>query len=300
MKLRKRKDKRSPEIRQASRNLPVNNYYRSPKSNTKPSASKDQNIKERGRGLSLSRIINYLLIIAAIGLVVFATTLTTTPKIDLRKDNAKYYELPVYEKAAQEVAKSNILNRSKFLFQEKDFELKMKQKFPEISQVSSLIPLGGRNLTVVISVSEPFAYVTNGTDSGIINNEGVLVTKNNQSVPTDLLKLRFTEPQSNFDVGSRILTTDEITTLALLQNEMNSLQFLDETNASIKDILFNVAQGQIEANLNNKPIYIKLSTFTDAPQQVGGAKATLKELDSKNTLPTKYIDVRVPGRTFVL
>jgi hypothetical protein len=235
-----------------------------------------------------------------VGLVVFATTLTTTPVIELRKTDAQYYESAVYRKAAEEAIKSNFLNRSKLLFQNVSFEQKLKEQFPEISQVRPVMPLGGRNLSVVITVSDPFAAVFSGSDTGIVNADGVLVVKNSQSVPDDLTKLRFTDPQSNFEVGSRILTSSEVELLKLLQTEMSTLVFKDSTSANISEVLFNVADGQIEAKLQDKSFFIKLSSFNSAEIQVGGAKATLKQLDREDKLPTQYIDVRVPGRAFVI
>jgi hypothetical protein len=235
-----------------------------------------------------------------VGLVVFATTLTTYPVVELRKNNANYYDAAVYEAEAQKIIQSNILNRSKLLFQESAFEQKMKERFPEISQARPVAPLGGRRLTVVITVSEPFAYVSSGSDTGIINSDGVLVVKNGQTVPGSLLKLRFTEQQANFDVGSRILTSSEVGLLTQLQAEMKKLEFADESTGEITEALFNVASGQIEASIVQKPFLIKLSTFTDSGIQVGGAVATLRQLDRENGLPVQYIDVRVPGRAFVL
>jgi hypothetical protein len=295
-----KKQGRSPNLRPANRNIPVNNYYRSPRNTTKAINTEDQNKKEQKKRINISKIINFLLVGGAVWLVVFATTLTTTPVIELRKDNVAYYEPAIYEKASKEILGSSLLYRSKILFQETSFEQDLKSRFPEISKVTPLIPLGGRNLSIVIAVSEPFAYVSSGSDTGIVNSEGVLVVKNAKSVPDELLKLRFTEAQSNFEVGSRILTTNEVQLLVLLQNEMLSLEFTDKSNAAIKDVLFNVADGQLEARLKEKSFYIKLSSFADTNVQVGGAKATLKQLDRENKLPSQYIDVRVPGRAFAI
>jgi hypothetical protein len=296
---KKRPTTRKPNIQKQERNLPVTNYYRP--APVQPKLSKNENENEKSRGLSFSRVVNYLIAIGAVGLVVFATTLSTNPTVELRKDNAKYYEAAVYEAAASDAAKSSIFNRSKLFFQDTAFIRDMKTKFPEISTVKPIMPLGGRDMSVIITVSEPFAYVTSGTDSGVLNSDGVLVVKNGQSVPDNLINLRFTEPQSNFAVGSRIMTESELNLLTMLVREMKTLQFSDSKNGSIKQVLFNVADGQMEAQLQDKPFFIKLSTFTtDGDQQVGGAVATLKQLDRENILPTKYIDVRVPGRAFVL
>jgi len=296
---KKRPTTRKPNIQKQERNLPVTNYYRP--APVQPKLSKIENENEKSRGLSFSRVVNYLIAIGAVGLVVFATTLSTNPTVELRKDNAKYYEAAVYEAAASDAAKSSIFNRSKLFFQDTAFIRDMKTKFPEISTVKPIMPLGGRDMSVIITVSEPFAYVTSGIDTGVLNSDGVLVVKNGQSVPGNLINLRFTEPQSNFAVGSRIMTESELNLLTMLVQEMKTLQFSDSKNGSIKQVLFNVADGQMEAQLQDKPFFIKLSTFTtDGDQQVGGAVATLKQLDRENILPTKYIDVRVPGRAFVL
>jgi hypothetical protein len=296
---KKRPTTRKPNIQKQERNLPVTNYYRP--APVQPKLSKTENENEKSRGLSFSRVVNYLIAIGAVGLVVFATTLSTNPTVELRKDNAKYYEAAVYEAAASDAAKSSIFNRSKLFFQDTAFIRDMKTKFPEISTVKPIMPLGGRDMSVIITVSEPFAYVTSGIDTGVLNSDGVLVVKNGQSVPGNLINLRFTEPQSNFAVGSRIMTESELNLLTMLVQEMKTLQFSDSKNGSIKQVLFNVADGQMEAQLQDKPFFIKLSTFTtDGDQQVGGAVATLKQLDRENILPTKYIDVRVPGRAFVL
>jgi len=300
MNLRKKKrSTRSPNIQKPARNLPVTNYYRP--APAQPKLTSTQDVSQKRRGLNFTKVVNYMIAVGASGLVVFATTLSTNPTVELRKDNAKYYEAAVYEVAAREAIKGSIFNRSKLFFQDTAFTRVLKTKFPEISTVKPIMPLGGRNLSVIITVSEPFAYVTSGTENGILNSEGVLVVKSAQSVPDNLINLRFTEPQSNFTVGSRILTESELDLLTMLVREMKALQFADSTSGSIGQVLFNVADGQMEAQLQNKPFFVKLSTFTtDGDQQVGGAIATLKQLDKENSLPTKYIDVRVPGRAFVL
>jgi len=295
----KKRPQRTPNTQKASRSLPVTNYYRP--SPAQPKLTSTQDNSEKRRGLSFTRAVNYMIIIGAVGLVVFATTLSSTPTVELRKDNARYYEASVYAEAAKEAMKSSVLNKSKLFFQEAAFTRDLKNRFPEINSIKPIMPLGGRDLSVIITVSEPFAYVVSGTDNGILNRDGVLVVKNAQSVPDNLIKLRFTESQSNFSVGSRILTESELNLLTSIVGEMGSLQFTDKSTGRIKEVLFNVADGQMEAQLQDKQFYVKLSTFTtDGDQQVGGAIATLKQLDREQSLPTKYIDVRVPGRAFVL
>lgn len=280
--------------------MSVNNYYR-PAKVSKDIKLEDENSKTNTGRFSISKIINFILLLGILSLVVFATTLSSSPEIQLKKKDVQYYDTVEYQNAAKEFMSESIFNKSKLLFQSTTFESKMRDRFPEISQIASIAPLGGRDLTVVISVSDPFAILTNGSEIGILNSDGVLVSNNNlQSNSEGLVKIRFITPQENFNVGSRILTEDEVTLISELNRELETMALKDGSKLQIDEVLFNVSNGQLEVKLSDKPYYLKLSTFGDADLQVGAVKATLRRLDADNTLPTKYLDVRVPNRVFVI
>jgi len=300
MKFRKKQSRRTQDPAIKGRSMAVNNYYR-PKG-SKPSAAVDTKEPKTGRlpKLSSMKIVNAAILLLIFAVIVFATTLSPTPVIVLGKDNAQYYQVSTYQQAAAETMKDSVLNRSKFLFQSTSFEEEMKNKFPEISQISAVVPLGDRDLTVLIKVSDPFASVLSGGEKGIINEDGVLVSKGLESSTEGLLFVRFTTPQQNFVVGSRVLTGDEVDLLKLIELELADTKFSDGTTAEVSEVIFNVADGQLEVRLKEKPYFVKVSTFTDGAQQVGSAKATLLQLDREGTQPAQYMDVRVPGRVFVL
>lgn len=281
--------------------LQKNNYYRSQvKTNTRTKnnlTEKENNSTKRK--LTVSSLINILLVIGAFLLAIFATTMNTSPIVEVSGDENISYDIREYERVSGDILSSSLFNRSKILFQQEDFETKLRDYFPEISTVTANVPLGGRSLAVFVSLSKPFAQVYNGENSGIINSEGVLI-KTDVSEDNDLLKVRFAQPQENFELRSRVLTRSEVGLLNSLDKEMESLVFKDGKTAEIKEVLFNVAEGQFEASVNDMPFIIKLSSFNDGDVQVGGAKATLKQLDDENSLPTRYIDIRVPGRAFVI
>ncbi len=280
--------------------MPVNNYYRPAKA-TKGINLENNQSETSSWKFSFSKLFNFVLVLVIVSLVVFATTLSPSPEIQLKKKDIQYYDSAEYQKAAQEFIGDSVLNKSKLLFQSTTFESKMREKFPEISQIASIAPLGGRDLTVVISVSDPFAVISNGPQKGILNADGVLVSTNNlQSDESGLVRIRFITPQENFTVGSRILTESEVNLIMELHRELQTMNLKDGSKLTIDEVLFNVSNGQLEVTLKDKPYYLKLSTFGDGDLQVGAVKATLKQLDSENALPTKYLDVRVPNRVFVI
>ena len=302
MKLKKRSQQKQRNFKKVDTvNLQKNNYYRSTKSTNSAASFKDKETnKDVKKRFGISSFINILLIVGAMCLVVFATTLNNSPIVEVTSNKNIVFDVNEYEEESKSILDGNLLNKSKILFQQNDFATKLKDKFPEINTVEANVPLGGRSLAVFLSLSEPFARVYSGEQTGIINSEGILVKTNiNDDSANELLGVRFTQPQENFQQGSRILTTLEVDLLRTLNQEMTSLVFKNGSTASIEEVLFNVADGQIEAKLEEKTFFIKLSSFNDGDVQVGGAKATLKQLDDEDSLPTEYIDVRVPGRAFV-
>ncbi len=310
--------KRRENISSNGRRAATTNYYR-PKQTLKatPTNKKHTNqsssfepVYKRFLGIdSISRLINGILLVSAVLIMLFSTTLSTDPAIQLKKNSYTYRDKQEYDQYGEELLASSLFNQSKFLFSSSTFEQKMTEKFPEISDISAVVPIGGRALSVTLRISEPVAITSSGSETGILDDSGVLVSKN-ISNSQDLPRLRFATPVASFTEGSRLLTTDEIGLLRKLEAELLDKPLVGNKNLLIQEVLFNVTQGQIEISFYSKdqgsatksvvPFIAKLSTYTDNLEQVGSLIATLKQLDETGQLPTKYIDVRVPGRVFVL
>jgi hypothetical protein len=280
-----------------------NSYYRPARTNPAQSIKVDKitsDAQSSRKRLSLSQVVNFVIIACFVGLFFFASTLSSTPDINITKDSFMYRSVPEYQKKASEMLSNNPLSASKLLFKSGNFEEKMRNEFPEINQIQAIIPLGGRDLSVAMHLSAPLATVYSGDKSGVLDNSGVLVT---DKIPDqqDLLKVRFATPQDNFQVGSRLLTSREVEQLNLLSSELSSLALgAEKKPLQISEALFNINDGQIEVKLKDKPYYLKLSTYAEAREQVGAIKSILQRLDKEGTAPVRYIDARVPGRVFVV
>lgn len=300
MKFRKKKEQgRRPIARGISRNAPVNTYYR-PKnvSSKSPDLLKDSNLDSGRRKFTVHRFVNIVIVLSVIVMVCFATTLSTSANLRLVDGSYNYRAESEYIMTAKEILSGSLTNQSKLLFRSFRFEEEMKLRYPEISSISAVVPLGGRKLNIKISVTAPLAYVSNGQTSGVINETGLLITDNVAS--ENLLKVRFASPQENFVSGARLFTSSEVSLFKLINAEIPNIELSNGNSLNIKEILFNVADGQLEVDLEGAEYIVKISTFTDPEEQVGALKATLDYLDQQGQAPEKYIDVRVPGRTFVL
>ncbi len=281
------------------RKIPTKKYYRS--TDEVPNVSREQ--KSSSIKTIISNIINWVIVIVIAGLLLKASTLSTRPIIKMQKNNYSYRNIKEYQLYSEKIMKESIFNRSKLFFKSKKFENNIKQKFPELSSVNAVIPLATRDLTVFIQTSKPTVKLINGGESGLVDGAGVLVDKGDLSTyinNRNLLNVSFTKPQSNFTVGSKLFTKEEMKLLGLLNNEVPKIKLSGIGPMKIGVIKFNITNRQMEIHLTNTQFYVKINTHDNSREQVGALKATLLQLDREGSLPTKYIDVRVPGRVFVL
>lgn len=295
----------------SGRKVSVNSYYRSQGSREREHSSmssRSAQQKDTGKSIfqhrfKVSRIVNAFIFVGIVGLGLYATTLTTSPTVQITEDSFRYRSSQEYQEFAMELMDDSITRRSKLLFRSRSFENEMIRRYPEIERVNAVLPIAGRDLAVIIKTSTPLVRAYSGTSRGILDSNGVLATNSLTSPSTqELLTLRFTVPQEGFQKGARILTSSEVELLRTLQSELDSLQLSDSgvESPQLQELLFNVRDGQVEVRFRDLDFYVKISVYEDSREQVGALIATLRYLDKNNALPEKYVDVRVSGRAFVL
>jgi hypothetical protein len=288
----------------SGKSLSTNKYYRSKATN--PTVQSRLSLEKSSYGLSFSKFINFSIGLLVIVVVFFASTLSTTPAISIKNSAPKYRDQIAYTNFASDYLQRSLVSQSKLLFRSADFEQAMRQEFPEIDQISAIIPLGGRKLDVNMTLSTPLAIVMNGSEKGIVDSTGTLVTTNVNRLLIDsqndsLPQLRFSTPQDNFSSGSVLLTSTEIELLQLILSELQSADLVIDSAGSLQvsEFLFNVSDGQLEVRFTGQPFYVKYSVYTDVRVQVGTMVQTFKQLNREGQFPTSYIDVRVPEKVYV-
>ena len=202
--MRLRSKKRTPRIAaNHPKNVPITRYYRpATKASSVAKKLEYQSSKRPIKRFSISVFLNYLFVIIIFAMLFYATTMSSTPEIKLKKSDVKYHTSAEYQSSAKELYGRSIINRSKIFFRASSFEAEMKNRFPEISTIDAIVPVGGRNLVVSMSTSPPLLSVQNGTEHGTIDERGVYVSRAVPDSDTDILSLRFASPQENFVLGA--------------------------------------------------------------------------------------------------
>jgi len=197
-----------------------------------------------------------------------------------------------YSSGANQALRSNFLQRSKFLFQSNDYQGAISDLFPEVAEVRSIVPVGGRTLNAHFVIKEPLAYVDAGNTRGIIDRQGVLVSLEDIDNTSLRVPLRMTSFDAERPIGSALLTVDEASLLQLIRDE---LKMIDHKVSAFD---FDVESSRLTVRFDGKPYTARITTQSEHRQQVGTLKVALQALEGAEA-PKEYVDVRVLGRVFV-
>ncbi len=272
-------------------------YYRPVKK--QEISTKNNLINRKTRSINFSKIINVIIVIGFISLFGYSSTLTTNPAVQVMETNITYRSENDYKSGIKSVLDSRLLNKSKLLVDAKKVEDEIGKMYPEIEEVALIVPIGGRNPKVVLKPSVAVATIKENNNGSVITNSGILV-KDLGSSPVDnlisvvLLNLDLT----NFENGSRILTTGEVDLVKLISLELKDLQVNGKVLVP-SELIIDFASGGVELSFVDYKFSAKLSSRSDIREEIGSLKATLRQLSDSSILPVEYIDVRVPGRVFV-
>jgi len=251
------------------------------------------------RQLTLTVAVNIGIALSVVLALFFASTLSTTPSVVVKENSYNYRDKKSYSNFVENYMKNSLTSQSKLLFRSNGLEEAMRQEFPEIDQISAVVPLGGRKLAVNMAYSEPLAVLQSGSEKGIVTSKGVLATKASATPDVaaaqveQLPLLRFSTPQEDFSTGSSLLTSSEVELLELISTE------LKDTSLTISEFLFNISDGQLELRFSDQPYFVKFSVYADVRVQVGSMLKAIQQLESEGQQAASYIDVRVPGRVYI-
>ena len=256
----------------------------------KVAAKPKQPIKFKGL---LAGLPFWVLIAVAIVCAIKMLVLSDNPKIVIVGNYASSsnYAQPssVYAAAAQKLLAGNIANRSKLTVDTNGVTQKLKKDFPELVAVSMSIPLVSNRPVVYIQPAEPSIVLQSTNGRYAIDGTGFVltsVTSVPQGVP-NVVDQSGIAPRP----GIQLLPSSTVTFIKTVAYQFNA----EHLNVSS----FTLPVGspyELDVYLMGKPYYVKFNLEADALTQSGAAVATIQQLGS--TIPSSYLDVRVPGRIY--
>ncbi|HET9173822.1 MAG TPA: hypothetical protein VFN56_00905 [Candidatus Saccharimonadales bacterium] len=242
-----------------------------------------------------------LVLIAAIALFLISSiSLSTTPRVVIMPEasNASLlHSTAVYQQVMHDILSSSVWNHNKLTIDTSNVSNQLESKFPELSNVSIVLPLVSHRPIVYIEPSPPAFLLHAVNGSFIVSDSGKIVLSATQLPANAHLSLPIITDQTGLQaqVHKQILTTADIQFLQIIVTELAT------HHIAISNLVLPKAASELDVQLTGQPYIVKFNMQpgpNDARQQAGTFIAVANKLASAHVLPSSYIDVRVDGRAY--
>ena len=247
-----------------------------------------------------SSILRPLVFIAGllvfVAFAVYATALDSSAKVVLKGNQPLLRSTQQYTDEANRILGQSLNNRWKISIKKSDISGSMKLAFPEIRDVSVSTPPWSYKPIINISMSKLSLLFVSTGNKYVVNDLGIAVINVSDKEPSydigDLPKI-IDETGYLVKVGKNILSSEQV-------SFVNEIIFqTNQKKLEISEIRLKPGGEEVHfkfADLNYK---VKFSFDNNARRSAGAFLVLKKHLESKGPLPSEYIDVRVPERTYV-
>ena len=296
-------NRRQPNLTSSSDRVPTRTAYYSRRNDSEANVGRQQNrttAKLKPENLFnfwLQRFGLFVLIIVILASVISALSLNNNARLIALKSSGSSFlgDSTIYQKAVNGILSKSIWNRNKLTIDTAHISSQMLKEFPELSEVSIVLPILAHRPVVYLTPSQP-ALVISGVNGSFIldsNGKALLSITDTKTIPSFKLPILTDQSGLKLVLGQRVLSSTDISFIQVIIAQLAAKHVL------IPALTLPVASREIDANITGVS-YIAKFNLQDgkALQQAGTFLATKSRLDSQNITPTQYIDVRVPGRAY--
>jgi hypothetical protein len=266
--------------------------YRSARSE---SVAKSQGRHEVGKPSLLRRLPRYILLIVALVVIGFTSTLTPNPVItsfSSESDAALLRSPDVYQDAAARILSNSLLDHSKITIDSSGFESQMKAEFPELSEAALTLPFLSRRPLVTLVAVKPVLSLTSQQGIYLLDQTGTAIIKATDVASLSHYKLQVLTDETNLPVGlgKGVLTSQEVVFIQVLTAQLQA------GGLNIQTISLPSTINELHIRVIGQPYYIKFDMGND-PRTSAGAYMALKQyLDTNHIVPSQYADLRLDER----
>jgi len=247
----------------------------------------------------LRRIGLLILLLAVTASATSSLTLSANPDIvaikGANQSGAFLHSEATYQAAATKILNESILNRNKITVDTDKVSAGLLKQFPELSNVSVTLPLLAHRPVIYLETAKPALIINSSNGSYVLDSNGraLLPSGGLDSSVRDTLPTVVDQSGLEVTLGKQVLPAKNIEFITTVVGQLNARK------VKISSMTLPPSASQLDAQIEGQPYYVKFNLQTnDARRQAGTFLATQAQLQRKNTLPGKYIDVRVEGRAY--
>ena len=240
-----------------------------------------------------------VLLIAIIVSAIKVLSLSSTPIIKFvgsSSDNALTNKngTSVYERAVSSYLSSSIWNTNKLTLDSSGLSNYLTGHHPELQAVSVSVPFIDNHLVVYLTPTSPTITLVEPNAAYALDASGRAILKASSASALNL-SLPVVTDQSGLSVslGKMAITSDDVFFIREIVGQLSIKGY------KVSSLTLPANTDELDAYLAGQSYYIKFNLNENDPrQQAGTFLATISSLKSQNSLPTKYVDVRVDGRAY--
>lgn len=253
----------------------------------------DRTTKQSRWGHHGLTILSVITIFICLG---YALSLNSNPVVvpPYKQSSIFLQDAATYQAAAHTILDKSVLNNNKITINTTSVTKELKDKFPELSDVSVTLPIISRRPLVYIVPSQPTLILNAKNGQFILNEKGTAVLAVSRAKDINKLKLPMVEDKTNTNVviGKTALPASQV----IFIDEVN--EQLKQAKQTIKSISLPTVANQLDVQLEGQNFYTKMDMHGSSRVQAGSLLAVLKHLSETKQTPASYIDVRIEGRAY--
>lgn len=191
---------------------------------------------------------------------------------------------------------SGFWNRNKITIDTNSIIKQMKQKFPELTDVSVVLPLVGHRPVVYIQPTKADIIYKSVTGEGYVMDEnGRILAKVDDSVNLEDQTTTTVIDKSGIVVklGQQALSSADVSFIDNVSYQLSKSGF------TVDHFVLPAGTRELDGYLGGIKYFVKFNLEDgDGRQQAGSFIALAKQLQKQGITPAEYVDVRVSGRAY--
>ncbi len=200
-----------------------------------------------------------------------------------------------YQSAAEAVLGRSFANTNKITIDTTSIAAELKRQFPELENVSVVLPLFGRKPVLYVQPARP-VLLCKTMDGGVyvLDASGRALMNASQADGIERLGLQVVEDQSGLPVtlGSVLLPSDNVAFITEVIGQFKAKGF------ALSGVALPKGASQLDVRLDGLAYTVKFNLRGDARAEVGSYLAVKAYLEREHKTPGSYVDVRVDNRAY--
>lgn len=233
-----------------------------------------------------------IIVISVLYLTSLSTSVRIVPFVDSTPNLLRKSE--IYADFTNDLLAGSLLNYSKLTLNSDKVADSIKERFPELENVSVIIPISGRRPVVHVQPGTPSLLLAVENRVFILDRSGQVLIDAREA-PAGITKdLMLVRDESSLEVmpGSPALTRDSVAFILVVLGQ------LEAASIAVESLNLPAAPYELNVRAKGEGYYTKFHMLGDARIQSGALLAVRDKLKADNETPKEYIDVRLEDKVY--